>query len=350
MRYSRQQLLPEVGVLGQERLQQARVLCVGAGGLGSPLLLYLAGAGVGTLGIVDHDVVEISNLHRQIMFRMQDLAVKKVIAARNKIEQLNPNVSVEFFDEKLSLHNVQKIISKYDIIADCTDNFTARYLINDTCFYLKKPNVSASIYQFEGQCSVFTNSNGPCYRCLYPEASTLPSCAESGVLGVLPGMLGTIQATEILKWILKIGSSLSGRLLTVDARLMHFREFLIEKHSHCVLCSENAAIENIIYPEDLCMTETIPEISIQELAEWQTKGEDFVLLDVREPHEYAEVEMGGTLIPIGELPNRLSELDPLKKTIVHCRGGGRSKRGVEILKNAGFIDARNLTGGITAWI
>jgi adenylyltransferase/sulfurtransferase len=283
---------------------------------------------------------------------MQDLGVKKVMAAKNKIQQLNPDIHIEMYEEKITAHNVKSIISSYDVIADCTDNFRTRYIINDACFHLKKPHVSASIFQFEGQCSLFTSSDGPCYSCLYPELSSdgVQNCTESGVLGVLPGILGTIQATEMLKYILNIGQSLKGRLLLVDALTMQFREFFIERDPDCRVCGENSLTENMIDVEEACMSETIAEISIQEFMEWQKNGEDFVLLDVREPHEYAEVEMGGTLIPIGELPNRLNELDPVKKTIVHCRGGGRSKRGVEILKNAGFADARNLTGGITAWI
>jgi len=356
-RYARQQLLPDIGELGQMHLRNARVLCIGAGGLGSPLLLYLAAAGVGTIGIVDHDIVELSNLHRQIIFNSEDVGTKKVSAAKNRIHALNPHIEVLSYEDKISRANAESIIASFDIIADGTDNFNARYIINDACFRLKKPNVSASIFQFEGQCSIFTDDNGPCYRCLYPDMPSsqwMPNCAESGVLGVLPGILGTIQATEVLKWILKIGNSLKNRLLTVDAREMQFREFQIEKNPHCILCGENASRENLIDSlidrEEQCMNAVIPEISIQELKALQDKGEEFVLLDVREPSEYAECEMGGKLIPIGELAARVSELDPTKKTIVHCRGGGRSKRGVEILKNAGFHDARNLTGGITAWL
>lgn len=350
LRYHRQELL--IDKCGQQKLKNARVLCVGAGGLGSPLLLYLAGAGVGTIGIVDHDTVELSNLHRQIIFSMQDLGLKKGIAAKNKMLHLNPEITVDVFLDKLSLQNAHQIIANYDIIADCTDNFATRYVINDACFYLKKPNVSASIFHFEGQCSVFTALEGPCYRCLYPEISAinvLPNCAESGVLGVLPGLLGTIQATEILKIILGLGDTLIGRLLTVDAMNMQFREYQIKRDRYCVLCGENS--KSLSYPKEvLCMSETIPEISVTELAEWQKEGRDFLLLDVREPSEYAECEMGGTLIPIGELPNRLNELNPAKQTVVHCRGGGRSKRAAALLKEAGFQDVRNLTGGITAWV
>lgn len=352
-RYARQQLLSDVGERGQKRLRNAHVLCIGAGGLGSPMLLYLAAAGVGTIGIVDHDVVELSNLHRQIIFDTSDVGLKKVVVAKNKIHALNPHVNVEIYDEKISMTNADQLIASYDIIADGTDNFNTRYVVNDACFRLRKPNVSASIFQFDGQCSIFTDENGPCYRCLFPHipaSNWIPNCGESGVLGVLPGILGTIQATEVLKWILQIGRSLRNRLLTVDARHMQFREFQIEKNPHCILCSGNVSSENLGLNEELCMSEIIPEISVEELIEWQNKGEDFFLLDVREPNEYAECEMGGTLIPIGELAARVSELDPSKKTIVHCRGGGRSKRGVEILKNAGFKDARNLTGGITAWL
>ncbi len=353
-RYSRQMLLAEVGYEGQSKLKEARVLCVGAGGLGSPVLLYLAAAGIGTLGIIDFDRVEISNLHRQIIYTRADILQRKAVIAKNRMMALNPHIEVNTYDEKFTSKNALACLSSYDIVADCSDNFSTRYLVNDAAFHLKKPNVSASIFKFEGQCSVFTAGEGPCYRCLYPAhppKAFVPTCSEVGVFGMLPGMLGTIQATEIIKWILKIGDGLIGRLLTVDARSMQFREFQFKRNPDCVLCGQGKSFESLVYSqEEVCMNQPVPEISVDELKEWQAQKKDFLLLDVRELKEYEECEMGGKLIPLGDLQKRINELDPLRLTVVHCKGGGRSKRAVELLKSAGFADVRNLTGGITAWL
>ena len=352
IRYHRQMILPNVGKTGQRQLKKARVLCVGAGGLGSPLLLYLAAAGVGTLGIVDHDVVDVSNLHRQILYGMQDVGSTKANIAKKNLVNINPHIEILTYEEKLHQHNALNILQSYDIIADCTDNFTSRYLINDACFHLKKPNVAASIYQFEGQLSIFTTDKGPCYRCLYPEPPPLnliPSCAEAGVFGVLPGLMGTLQANEILKWILQIGEMLVGRLLTVDALNLTFREYDIQKNHQCVLCYHAQSFHQLNYQTgNLCMAD-VKEISLEEMENLRQDGVDFTLLDVREPQEFAANNMGGQLIPIGDLPKRLDELEKDKLTIVHCKSGGRSKRAVAFLMSEGFTDVRNLTGGMTAW-
>jgi len=356
-RYNRHFSLPNVGVEGQQRLRAAKVLCVGAGGLGSPLLLYLAAAGIGTLGIIDDDVIDTSNLQRQILYATADVGQKKTLCAKTKLQALNPHINIVTYDERLTVVNALEIISKYDIIADGSDNFATRYLVNDACFHLKKPNVYASIFQFEGQCSIFSAPNGPCYRCLYdtpPPAGLVPNCAEGGVFGILPGLLGTLQATEVLKLILGIGDPLIGRLLTVDALTMRFGEFTLQRNPDCRLCTHQQpfTLNNNI---GVCQMNTTPSassisaISVKELAELKKNNANFVLLDVREPYEYDICHINGKLIPLGELPQRLTELDKNSSIIIHCRSGGRSATACMLLQAAGFKDVRNLTGGILAW-
>lgn len=350
-RYQRQLLLPQVGLSGQTRLQQAKVLCIGAGGLGSPVMLYLAGAGVGTLGIVDHDRVELSNLQRQIIYTSHDVGQKKVIAAKQRLIQFNPEIEIITHDTKIMHDNALALLALYDIVVDGTDNFAARYLINDACHYLKKPLISASIFQFEGQCSAFMMQHGPCYRCLYaypPPNHFMPTCTDAGVLGVLPGLLGSIQATEVIKIILKMGQSLSGRLLTVDALSLQFREFQLEQSKDCPLCSQEHSFFTLTHDEEKYCMNTMEEITVQELLELRNQHAHFTLLDVREVVEYDTYNLGGTLIPLGQLPERINELDREQLIIVHCKSGGRSSRAVEFLKKAGF-NAKNLKGGANAW-
>ncbi len=355
-RYSRQISLPQVGLKGQQRLREAKVLCVGAGGLGSPLLLYLAAAGVGTLGIVDNDIVDFSNLHRQILYTEGDVHSKKVRVAKERLNALNPAVQVIPHEERLTKNNALSLIRQYDIIADGSDNFATRYLVNDACFYAEKPNVYASIFQFEGQCSVFTSANGPCYRCLYdspPPPNLMPNCAEGGVLGVLPGLLGTLQATEVLKLILGIGDSLIGRLLTIDVLKLQFREFSLPRNPECRLCIYRQPFETLVQDVQACAP--FPKggredfelgISLAEFRQLQKQRADFVLLDVREPYEYAAANLGGYLIPLGELPQRLGELDQSKLIIVHCQAGPRSQRAAVLLHEAGFSEVKYLVGGM----
>lgn len=359
LRYSRHFSLPHVGVEGQQRLRDAKVLCIGAGGLGSPLLLYLAAAGVGTIGIVDNDVVDVTNLQRQVLYTTDNIGQKKVFSAKTKLQALNPHINVITHDEHLIADNALQIIRQYDIVADGTDNFATRYLVNDACYHLKKPNVYASIFQFEGQCSIFSAPNGPCYRCLYdspPPAGLIPNCAEGGVFGVLPGLLGTLQATEVLKLILGIGDPLIGRLLTIDTLTMRFREFALQRNPDCRLCTHQQPFATLPdHDIGVCQmntapaTATVAAISVQELAELQKNHAKFILLDVREPYEYDICNLQGKLIPIGELPQRLNELDKDSMIIAHCKGGGRSTRACLLLQEAGFSDVRNLTGGVVAW-
>lgn len=339
-------MLPEVGVSGQQKLSSAKVICVGAGGLGSPVLLYLAAAGVGTLGIVDDDVVDISNLQRQIIYRERDLGHKKVHCAKRHLTSQNASTQIHTYDQKLTQQNAISLLNDYDIVVDCTDNFTTHYLINDVCCHLRKPLVAASIHQFEGQCSVFSTPGGPCYRCFYPSIpDSIPSCQEAGVLGVLPGLLGTIQATEVIKLILDIGQSLKGRLLTVNALTMQFREFILEKNPECILCHNHPSLS--YFQESRCMQ--IEEVTVNELLELQAQKKDLLVLDVRESSEYEADNMNGKLIPLGQLPDRLDELDRDQLIIVHCKSGGRSSRAVAYLMGEGFKNVKNLKGGITAW-
>ena len=356
-RYSRHLIIPEVGLAGQRKLKAARVLCVGAGGLGSPLSLYLAAAGVGTLGIVDFDVVDDSNLQRQILHGTADVGRKKLESAAARLKDINPNVRIVPHETRLSASNALEILRDYDVVADGTDNFPTRYLVNDACVLLGKPNVYASIYRFEGQASVFFAEKGPCYRCLYkepPPPGVVPSCAEGGVLGILPGLLGVIQATETVKLLLGIGEPLIGRLLLVDALGLRFRELKLRKDPDCVLCGAHPTQCTLIDYDQFCGIpegeEPAGDITVEELKAKLDRGDAFVLLDVREPHEVEiAVIPGATHIPLRQLPEHLERLDPAAEIVVHCKMGPRSARAVKLLHEAGFSRARNLTGGIDAW-
>jgi len=359
LRYSRHLLLPEVGVEGQRKLKAARVLAIGAGGLGSPLSLYLAAAGVGTIGIVDFDVVDLTNLQRQIVHGTSTLGTSKLQSAKARLTDLNPNVHVETHEARLTAKNALEILRDYDIVVDGTDNFPTRYLVNDACVLLGKPNVYGSIFRFEGQASLFYAKEGPCYRCLYaepPPPGLVPSCAEGGVLGVLPGIIGSIQALETIKWIIGAGDSLVGRLLLFDALKLRFRELKLRKDPDCPICGTNPTIHELIDYEAFCGIGAEPdysglEISVEEFRkERGAKGDDLVLIDVREPHEWEIVHIDGArLIPLGQLPDRLGELDGHAEIVTHCHKGGRSMKALEILRGAGFGKVRNLAGGIDAW-
>jgi molybdopterin/thiamine biosynthesis adenylyltransferase/rhodanese-related sulfurtransferase len=355
-RYSRHLIMPEVALAGQKTLKRARVLTIGAGGLGSPLAMYLAAAGIGTIGIVDFDVVDESNLQRQIIHGTSDLGRPKLESARERIEDINPNVRVETFGEPLSSENALEIFEDFDVIVDGTDNFPTRYLVNDASVLTGKPNVYGSIFRFEGQASVFYAEEGPCYRCLYPEPpppGLVPSCAEGGVLGILPGAIGTIQATETVKLILGLGEPLIGRLLLYDALSMRFREMKLRKDPNCPVCGENPTVTELIDYQEFCgipqanaQADEVPEITVEELKE---KIDEVSILDVREPHEYEVANIGARLIPLGELPERLIELDKDEAVAVYCKTGARSARAVKLLKEAGFQNVYNVKGGITAW-
>ena len=320
-RYSRHLIMPEVALDGQKKLKAAKVLTVGTGGLGSPLALYLAAAGIGTIGIVDFDVVDESNLQRQIIHGTSDVGRPKVASARDKIEDINPNVEVVVHEEALTSENALSIFADYDVIVDGTDNFPTRYLVNDACVLLGKPNVYGSIFRFEGQASVFWAEEGPCYRCLYPEPpppGLVPSCAEGGVLGILPGAIGVVQATEAVKLILGIGEPLIGRLMLYDALGMSFREMKLRKDPNCPICGENPTVTELIDYEEFCgipqanavaQENGVPEITVRELKQKMDAGEDINVLDVREPHEYEVANIGVKLVPLGELPRRLAEFD-----------------------------------------
>lgn len=362
-RYARHIILPEVGMEGQQKLKAARVLLVGAGGLGSPLALYLAAAGVGVLGIVDFDVVDASNLQRQIIHTTSDIGRGKLDSAAEKLAALNPGVKVVRHETRLSSANALHILKEYDVVADGTDNFPTRYLVNDACVLLGKPNVYGSVFRFEGQASVFATRGGPCYRCIYPEPpppGMAPSCVEGGVLGILPGLVGVIQATETIKLILGKGESLIGRLLLVDALAMRFRELKLRKNPECPVCGENPTVTRLIDYQQFCglgqeasqektMKNGIPQMSVQELKQRLDAGEDLMILDVREPYEYQIANIGGTLIPQSEVPRRLAEIDRNREIVVQCRSGGRSQRIAEFLAAQGYPDVKNLAGGILAW-
>jgi sulfur-carrier protein adenylyltransferase/sulfurtransferase len=358
LRYSRHLILPDVGVAGQRKLKSARVLLVGAGGLGSPAALYLAAAGVGTIGIVDFDVVDQTNLQRQILHGTSRVGVSKLQSAEERIRDINPNVRVEPFETRLTSENALDIIREFDVVADGTDNFPTRYLVNDACVLLGKPNVYGSIFRFEGQASVFYAKEGPCYRCLYaepPPPGLVPSCAEGGVLGVLPGIIGSIQAMETIKLILGAGEPLIGRLLLFDALKLSFRELKLEKDPDCPVCGPRPTITELIDYEAFCGVGAEPsydgqEITAAELAtEWK-RNPELLVIDVRDPHEYeiARIE-GANLIPLSQLPERLGELDGHREIVTHCHHGARSLKALEILKGAGFSKVRSLRGGIDAW-
>ncbi|MGA2844145.1 MAG: molybdopterin-synthase adenylyltransferase MoeB [Candidatus Acidiferrales bacterium] len=361
-RYSRHLIMPEVGMDGQLKLKQAKVLCIGTGGLGAPLGLYLAAAGVGRIGLVDFDKVDLTNLQRQILFDTNDIGRPKIEAATNRLRNLNPDIQIDNFETRLTSENALDILKDYDIVVDGTDNFPTRYLVNDACVILGKPNVYGSIFRFEGQITIFGYPGGPCYRCLYPEPpppGLVPSCAEGGVLGVLPGIVGAIQAAETLKLIIGKGEPLVGRLLLFDALAMRFRELKLRKNPECPVCGGHPTITKLIDYEEFCgirgeesaspAQAVAPEIAPRELKARLDRGDDLFILDVREPHEFQICNLGGHLIPLGELSRRVNELDSSREIVAHCRSGKRSAEAVEFLRSAGFRKVLNLKGGILAW-
>jgi molybdopterin/thiamine biosynthesis adenylyltransferase/rhodanese-related sulfurtransferase len=360
-RYSRHLIMPEVGMEGQLKLKRARVLTIGTGGLGAPLGLYLAAAGVGHLGLVDFDVVDSSNLQRQVTFTTADVGKSKSEAAKARLSALNPMIEIASYETRLTSDNALDLFRDYDIIVDGTDNFPTRFLVNDACVLLGKPNVYGSIFRFEGQATVFGYPGGPCYRCLYPEPpppGLVPSCAEGGVLGVLPGIVGSIQAMETIKLILGTGEPLVGRLLLFDALAMRFRELKLKMNPDCAICGQHRTITKLIDYEEFCgirgeeapaMTDGISEITATELKARQDRGEKVFILDVREPHEYQICNLNGKLIPLGELPRRVNELDSSVEMVVHCRSGKRSADAIHFLQTAGFKKLWNLKGGVLAW-
>ena len=361
LRYSRHLIMPEVALEGQKRLKAARVLCIGAGGLGSPLALYLAAAGVGRMGIVDFDVVDFTNLQRQIIHSTANVGRPKLDSAKERIAEINPYVEVDTHEVALTSDNALELFADYDIIVDGTDNFPTRYLVNDACVLLGKPNVYGSIFRFEGQATVFYAKEGPCYRCLYPEPpppGLVPSCAEGGVLGVLPGVIGVIQAIETVKLILGKGESLIGRLLLFDALKMKFRELKLRKNPECPICGENPTIRELIDYEEFCGITHQPQVDVGadfeitpvELKAKIDRGDEFVLVDVREPEEYAICRIPGSkLVPLRTVAERLHELSSADEIVVHCRSGVRSGQAVEFMKQAGYRKVKNLVGGILRW-
>lgn len=368
-RYSRHLILPEVGVEGQEKLKNAKILMIGAGGLGSPLALYLAAAGVGTIGIVDDDKVDFSNLQRQVAHGTKDVGRYKVDSAAESIRDINPNVKVIGIKERLTRENITKILKDYDFIIDGTDNFQTRYLVNDSSVFAGKPFVYGSIYRFEGQSTVFWPGKGPCYRCLFaepPPPDLAPSCAEGGVLGILPGLIGVIQATEAIKLILGKGDLLIGRLLLVDTMRMEFRQVKFRRNPQCPVCGDNPTIKELIDYDQFCGigrgqeapakavtgsgADAVEEVSAKELKALIGQKKDLVVLDVREETEYKICRIPGSkLIPLGQLPEFFSQLDPAKEMVVHCHHGGRSRKAIQFLKTKGFAKMKNLAGGIDAW-
>ena len=363
-RYSRHLVLPEVGVDGQERIKQGRILIVGAGGLGSPAALYLAAAGIGKIGIVDFDKVDENNLQRQIIHSTEDIGTLKTESAKNSINNLNPNVKVETYDVKLNSKNAMEIIKNYDVVIDASDNFPTRYLVNDACVLLKKPNVYGSIFRFEGHASVFNFDDGPCYRCMFPNPppkEDIPSCAEGGVLGILPGIIGTIQATEALKIILRKVDVLSGRFLVYDALAMTFKELKLGKNKNCPICGENPKVRELIDYEQFCNMKEEEEksleedeISVQKFKKIIDDHEDFVLVDVREEYEWDICKIkGAKLIPLSQILNGnidiLEDVEKDKKIVLHCHTGARSADALNILRSMGFKNLKNLVGGIDAW-
>ncbi len=363
-RYSRHLIMPEVTLDGQRRLKAASVLCIGAGGLGSPIALYLAAAGVGRIGMVDADVVDFSNLQRQILHGTKDVGRKKLNSARDRVRDINPNVQVDLHDTIIRAENAVEIIENYDIVIDGTDNFPTRYLSNDVCVFLKKPNIYGSIFRFDGQCTVFApHLGGGCYRCMFPEPpppGMVPSCAEGGVLGILPGIIGVMQATEAIKLIMGVGDPLIGRLVHFDALKMKFKEYKLRRDPKCPVCGENPTITAPIDYDQFCgipqaaaaeaEEEPVPVISVQDLKARQDRGDAFVLVDVREKFEHEICRIpGSTLIPLPELPSRMSELDSADEIVLHCKSGVRSAKALKLLKEAGFSKIWNVTGGIEAW-
>jgi adenylyltransferase/sulfurtransferase len=377
-RYSRHLILPEVGMEGQQKLKAAKVLCVGTGGLGAPLAMYLAAAGVGTIGLVDFDVVDASNLQRQIIHSTATVGKLKVDSAEIMLKGLNPYLNVVKHNTMLTSANALEIFKDYDVIADGTDNFQTRYLVNDACVLSgNKPNAYGSIFRFEGQASVFATKEGPCYRCLYPEPpppGLVPSCAEGGVLGILPGLVGVIQATEVIKLILGIGEPLVGRLLLVDALGMGFRTLKLRKNPDCPVCGTHPTVTELIDYDQFCgvpkpaevgpleiardkavaeapVVDGIPQVSVEELKRKRDAGEDFFLLDVREPHEVPIATLGAPLIPVGQLEKRIDEIQNYKnaEVLIYCRSGSRSQKAALMLKAAGFTNVENLAGGVLAW-
>jgi adenylyltransferase/sulfurtransferase len=364
LRYSRHLILPEVGMEGQLKLKKAKVLLVGTGGLGAPLGLYLAAAGVGRIGLVDFDVVDFSNLQRQVIHGTKDVGRKKLDSAAESMLDINPHLQIDKFDTALTSENALDILRDYDLVVDGTDNFPTRYLVNDACVLLGKPNVYGSIFRFEGQATVFATEGGPCYRCLYPEPpppGLVPSCAEGGVLGILPGVVGLIQATEAVKLVLGIGEPLVGRLLLYDALAMRFRELKLRKSPDCPICGSNRTITGLIdyhqfcgVPKQSAAPQEKPvnpgDIDPVEVKAKIDRGDKFVLVDVREPHEFQIGRIPTSiLIPLGELPKRVAELNPADEIVCHCKMGGRSAKAVAFLKSQGFGNVRNMTGGILAW-
>jgi molybdopterin/thiamine biosynthesis adenylyltransferase/rhodanese-related sulfurtransferase len=365
-RYSRHLIMPEVGIDGQRRLKASSVLCIGAGGLGSPAAMYLAAAGVGRIGIVDFDVVDFSNLQRQLLHGTPDVGRSKLASAKDRLKSLNPHVEVDTYETSLSSDNALKLFEPYDVILDGTDNFPTRYLVNDACVISGKPNAYGSIFRFEGQASVFATKGGPCYRCLYPEPpppGLVPSCAEGGVLGVLPGIIGVIQATETIKLMLGIGEPLIGRFLIYDALKMRFRELKLRRDPQCPVCGDNPTVTKLIDYEQFCGMR--PEPPAQQVAasanQWETTsvelkrrldaGEKIFILDVREPNEYQINRIpGSTLIPLGELPRRYQEIDRDQEIVALCKMGGRSAKATDFLRSVGFTRVKNLRGGILDWI
>ncbi len=363
-RYSRHLIMPEVTLDGQKRIKAASVLCIGTGGLGSPIALYLAAAGIGRMGLVDYDIVDFSNLQRQILHGTEDVGRKKLNSARDRIKSINPNVQVDLHDMMFRSENAMQLVQDYDIVIDGTDNFPTRYLSNDVCVLTKKPNIYGSIFRFDGQCTVFApHLGGPCYRCMFPEPpppGMVPSCAEGGVLGVLPGIIGVMQAIEAIKMIIGIGDSLIGRLVSFDALKLRFKEFKIRKDPNCPICGDHPTIHELIDYDQFCGIPQadaeaakeldVPTITATELKTKIDRKDRFVLVDVREPFEYDISRIPGSkLIPLGELPARLSELDSADDIVLHCKVGSRSAKALRILQEAGFRKLNNLQGGIAAW-
>jgi adenylyltransferase/sulfurtransferase len=362
-RYSRHLIMPEVGMEGQKRLKAASVLLIGAGGLGSPMALYLAAAGVGRIGLVDFDMVDFSNLQRQVLHGTPDVGRPKLQSARDRLQAINPEVQIDLYETRLTSANALTILQPYDLVIDGTDNFPTRYLVNDACVLLNKPNIYGSIFRFDGQASVFDPGRGPCYRCLYPEPpppGEVPSCAEGGVLGILPGLIGCIQATEAVKLLLDQGTPLVGRLLLYDALQMSFREFKVRRNPKCPVCGDHPTITQLIDYEQFCGVrgQEAPapvaaggsDITVEELKQRLDRREEVFILDVRNPEEFQICRLpGSTLIPLPTLPQRFGELDRNREIVVHCKSGMRSQKAIQFLRQQGFANLKNLTGGILAW-